>query len=70
MPREVRFYVCEICQTQYKDRKKAEACEKSHCLALGIVDARYVSNAQNEKGYPTTVTVEMADGTHQIYKRG
>lgn len=26
--------------------------------------------AQNEKGYPTTITVEMADGTHKIYKRG
>lgn len=70
MPKEVKYYVCDICHTQYKDKAKAKTCEKSHCLALGIVDARYVSKAQNEKGYPTTVTVEMADGTRQIYKRG
>ena len=70
MPKEVKYYVCNICQTQYKDKEKAKACEKSHCLPVGIVDARYLSNAQNEKGYPTTITVEMADGTHKIYKRG
>lgn len=69
MTREIKYYMCEICKTQYKDKEKAKACEKSHCLPVGIVDARYLSNAQNEKGYPTTITIEMADGTRQIYKR-
>lgn len=36
MPKEVKYYMCEICKTQYKDKEKAKACEKSHCLPIGI----------------------------------
>ena len=33
--REVKHYICDICHTEYADRDKAIACEKSHKLITG-----------------------------------
>lgn len=69
MMKKVEYYVCEICGTEYNTKIKAESCESCHCRPREIIDARYLNKAQNNSGYPITITVKMADGTHQIYKR-
>ena len=48
---------------------KAQHCEKGHCKPLEIIKARYLRIGNNAKGYPLEITVKMADGTEQKYKR-
>lgn len=28
--KKVEHYICEVCNTEYKEKKSAERCEKSH----------------------------------------
>ena len=65
----VEKYRCEVCHTEYADRKQAEACEKIHKLPTKISGARHLSMAQNGTGYPVSITVKMSDGKEVIYKR-
>jgi len=65
----IQRYQCEVCHTEYTDKKKAEACEKSHRQPAKIVGARYLSMAQNGPGYPVSVTLKMSDGNEVTYKR-
>ena len=37
MPKEVKYYVCNICKTQYKDKEKAKACEKQNEMWLNLI---------------------------------
>ena len=68
--KEIKHYVCEICHTEYNERQKAIDCEKKHCKPIKIVGEKYLSLSQNMKGYPTSISVKMTDGTIQTYKRG
>ncbi len=65
----IQRYQCDVCHTEYTDRNRAEACEKSHKQPAKIVDARYLAMAQNGAGYPVSVTLKMSDGKEVIYKR-
>lgn len=67
--KEQKLYICEYCNTSYKDKKQCQACEKGHCKPVKIKDCRYISLNNNIKGYPNSIYVEMEDGTTQIYKR-
>ena len=62
--KEVKHYICEICGTEYNDKSKAQHCEKGHCKPLEII-----KRISFFKGYPLEITVKMADGTEQKYKR-
>ena len=64
--KEVKHY---ICGPEYNDKTKAQHCEKGQCKPLEIIKARYLSVGNNAKGYPLEITVKMADGTEQKYKR-
>lgn len=65
----IEKYRCEVCQTEYNDRKQAEACEKSHKQPIEIIRVRHLSMGQNGTGYPITVTIKMSDGKEVVYKR-
>ena len=67
--KEVKHYICEVCGTEYNDKSKAQACEKGHKNPVEIIDARYISIGNDNKGYPTSITVKMSDGSERIYKR-
>lgn len=67
--KEVKHYICEICGTEYNEKMKAQRCEKNHCKPVEIVKCRYLCIQDNKKGYPLEITVKMADGTEQKYKR-
>lgn len=65
----VNAHQLRVCGTEYNDKTKAQHCEKGHCKPLEIIKARYLSVGNNAKGYPLEITVKMADGTEQKYKR-
>lgn len=67
--KEIKHYICEICGTEYKDKSKAQKCEKNHCEPNSIVECRYLSYEQNNKGYPVSIDVRMMDGQIVTYKR-
>lgn len=67
--KEVKHYICEICGTEYNDRRKCQECEKTHCKVAKIVSARYIRYGDNKKGYPVSITVEMENGEKVEYKR-
>lgn len=67
--KEIKRYVCEICNTEYKDQSECEKCENTHCKPVKIIKAKYIAANNNLKGYPTSVIIKMADGTEQTYKR-
>ncbi len=64
------IYQCEICGTVYKERIDCENCERSHKVKAAIVNTRYLSQKQNQQGFPQAVELEFSDGSRAWYKRG
>lgn len=56
--KEVKHYICEICGTEYHEKKKCMDCEKNHIKPVAINGARY----NNKSGYPVAVNIEMSNG--------
>lgn len=67
--RETKLYICEVCGTQYADKKKCLACEKSHKKPVNIVNCKYIPQKDNNKGYPIRIDIKMEDGNIVSYKR-
>lgn len=65
----IERYRCELCNTEYSDKKKAEECEKNHKKPKKIVSYRHLAIGQNLKGYPVSVDVLMDDGNTVTFKR-
>ena len=63
------LYTCEFCRTDYADKAEAMRCEESHKKKLKIVDSRYLAQAQDESGFPATITVQSENGERATYKR-
>lgn len=67
--KKVEHYICEICGTEYKDKKTCMECEKGHHTPKKIAGATYVSIKNDRSGYPMRVHVEMSNGETITYKR-
>ena len=67
--KEIKHYICDICDTEYKDKNSCQRCKKSHIKRLEIVRARYVSINNNAKGYPMSVEIKMPNGEIIRYKK-
>lgn len=67
--KQVNLFVCEYCNTQYKDKDRAIECEKHHKRIKKIVSAKYRSINSCADGIPDYVTVEFEDGKQVKYKR-
>lgn len=67
--KEVKHYICETCGTEYADKQKCIDCEKSHKKAVEIVRMRFLSVANNLKGYPHSIDVKMDNGEVITYKQ-
>jgi len=68
--KKIEKYRCEVCGTEYADRKVAEECEKGHKTVEKIQSARYQPITLNRKGYPVSISVLMSDGQAITYGRG
>lgn len=66
---ELKLYRCEFCGTTYKGKENCKQCEKGHKTPVSVKASKYLSIAQNAKGYPEYVDVEMSDGQIVRYKR-
>lgn len=67
--KEVKHYICEMCGTEYKDKKRCNDCEHGHVRPVAICQARYIPISDNAKGYPLSISIEMEDGEVVLYKR-
>jgi hypothetical protein len=65
--KEKILYTCEICHTDYSDKKKAEECEKGH-LKPKIIQSRYNKIVAGGE-YPSMIIVDFEDGTRALYRR-
>lgn len=66
--KEKQLFVCELCNTEYTDKKKAKLCEDSHKTKFKIKNMRYVAMNNYRSGFPVTVTLEAEDGSIKTYK--
>ena len=67
--KEVKHYICELCNTEYNEKSKAQSCEKSHIETLAIERCKYLPMHINNSAYPQSISVIMADGKTVTYKR-
>lgn len=67
--KKVEHYICEVCGTEYNDKKKCMDCEKKHVKPELIEGARYLPIKNDGKGYPITVHIKMSNGETITYKR-
>lgn len=67
--KEVKHYICDICNTEYNNIEQCEKCEKSHKKPIEITKSSYLSITQNQKGYPNKIYVSFDDGRTVEYKR-
>ena len=63
--KEQRLYVCEICGTQYTEKKRALDCEKAHMRPVGFAGMKFHATAT----VPDWVEVVFPDGSSCRYKR-
>lgn len=67
--KEVKKYVCEVCGSEYDEKKEAQACERGHKIPMDIIKAGYVPKTHEYIiGYPTSITVKMSDGKECVYR--
>lgn len=58
--REKKLYTCEICNTDYADKEKAERCEKGHkLLEKATIIGEYKSNSMIPNGEPYKIRVKF-----------
>ena len=60
---------CDICGTNFKDKKVCDRCEKGHKKAVDVLDAKYVSVTNDQSGFPVKIAVKMDNGEKVWYKR-
>ena len=66
--KKLELYQCEVCNTQYSDKKKAMDCEKSHKMPTSCVGKKYRAVSSNPDGYPDKVMVTFNDGSTAEYE--
>ena len=61
------LYTCEICKTDYAEKKKATESECVHKTKLKVINACYKSINAVTHGFPTKITVQSKDGKEMTY---
>ena len=67
--KKIDLYQCEMCGTQFSDKKLCEKCERGHVTDILIRKSRYLPITQDESGMPTTITLVGHNGRCYTYKR-
>lgn len=66
--KEVKLYICEICNTQFKDKNECKKCEDGHVKIKEIKSVRYRPAKDTIAGIPETIEVLFENGKSYIYK--
>ncbi len=67
--KEQTLYICEFCETKYADKEEAKKCERSHVVAMDIVDSKYLPYKNDGTGKPHKVRIRFSDGTEWTYSK-
>ena len=68
--KQVNYYQCETCGTNYADADRCRECEAFHVTVVGEPVYKYNSKGMGpESKYPHAVIVKMADGKQLTFKR-
>lgn len=65
--KETTCWKCDICGTEYKDKKKCEQCEDGHKKKGKIVKMRRLPYTSYPSGYPDKITVKFENGVEKVY---
>lgn len=63
------LWKCDICGTEYRDKKKCEQCETGRKKKGKIVKMRHLPYTFDQSGYPDKITVKFEDGEELVYSR-
>ena len=63
--KEQKIYICELCNTQYKEKSEAVKCENGHKTPKKILSAKYHAKCD----FPDHIEIEFEDGKCCRYKR-
>lgn len=67
--KEQKLYVCEYCNTQFKEKTDAITCENFHHTPKEIAGASYHRAVSIPDGYPDIVMVKFDNGNIERYRR-
>ena len=67
--KNVTLWKCDICGTEYRDKKKCEKCETGRMKNGKIVKMRHLPYTSDQSGYPDKITVKFEDGVEKMYSR-
>lgn len=67
--KDVTLWKCDICGTEYRDKKKCEQCETEHKKKGKIVKMRHLPYTSDQSGYPDKITVKFEDWEELVYSR-
>ena len=67
--KEQTLYICEICGTQYKNKKSALDCEKNHHVPIQVRQSYCHFGKCLQDGYPDRIEIVFDDGEILTYKR-
>ena len=68
--KELKFYQCEFCKTQYSLKEECEACENFHNKKLKIRDKFYLGYKNDRNQFPNRIVVVDESGQTAQYNRG
>jgi len=61
--KEIVYYQCEACGTQYADQESAQECERTHLALITIVSKDFFSKQK----YPYKITLKFGDNQEKEY---
>ena len=68
--KEVNYYQCETCGTNYAEAAKCQECEAFHVAVSDVPIYKYNAKGMGpESKYPHAVILKMADGKQIVFKR-
>lgn len=67
--KKLELYQCEICGTQYNEKRKAVDCEKSHLVDIKITNMMFKPYTMSEDDFPFKIEVTAPNGKKAVYRR-
>ena len=67
--KEKTLFTCEVCHTDYANKKDAENCEAHHTTKLKVIKPLYRAYQWDHCGMPEKVVIPDKDGKEYVYKR-
>lgn len=67
--KEKQLWTCELCNTDYNSKRKAQECEENHKTKFVRIDFKHKPINILPDGFPNRIILEDKDGKRIEYKR-